>query len=102
MKTEQKWMKLSGAIFVFIFVCGSRNEYKNIGNKYCLRPIILFANIDVSRHILVIDTSVLAKSNMDRREYEFRKQTWNKYGANTNKNRIIIGIKRPPESCSKT
>jgi hypothetical protein len=35
---------------------------------YSLRSIILFANIDVSRHILVIDTSVLAKSNMDRRE----------------------------------
>jgi hypothetical protein len=36
---------------------------------YSLRPIILFANTDVSRHILVVDTSVLAKSNMDRREY---------------------------------
>jgi hypothetical protein len=34
-----------------------------------LRPIILFANIDVSRHTLVVDTSVLAKSNMGRREY---------------------------------
>jgi hypothetical protein len=36
---------------------------------YFLRPIILFANIDVSRHILVIDTSIFAKSNMGRREY---------------------------------
>jgi hypothetical protein len=36
---------------------------------YSLRPIIVFANIDVSRHILVVDTSVLAKSNMGRREY---------------------------------
>jgi hypothetical protein len=35
---------------------------------YSLRPIILFVNVDVSRHILVVDTSVLAKSNMDRRE----------------------------------
>jgi hypothetical protein len=35
---------------------------------YSLRSIILFANIDVYRHILVVDTSVLAKSNMDRRE----------------------------------
>jgi hypothetical protein len=34
---------------------------------YSLRPIILFANIDVSGHVLVIDTSVLAKSNMGRR-----------------------------------
>jgi hypothetical protein len=36
--------------------------------KYSLRPIILFTNVDVSRHILVIDTSVLAKSNIGRRE----------------------------------
>jgi hypothetical protein len=36
---------------------------------YSLRPILLFTNTDVSRHILVIDTSVLAKSNMGRREY---------------------------------
>jgi hypothetical protein len=38
--------------------------------KYSLRSIILFANIDVSRHILVIDTSVFAKSNMGQREYQ--------------------------------
>jgi hypothetical protein len=37
--------------------------------KCSLRPIILFANMDVSRHILLIDTSVLVKSNMGRREY---------------------------------
>jgi hypothetical protein len=34
---------------------------------YFLRPIILFANTDVSRHVLVIDTSILAKCNMGRR-----------------------------------
>jgi hypothetical protein len=34
MKTEQKRTELSGAIFVFIFLCGSRNEYKNTENKY--------------------------------------------------------------------
>jgi hypothetical protein len=39
---------------------------------YSLRSIILFTNLDVSRHILVVDTSVLAKSNMGRREYMFR------------------------------
>jgi hypothetical protein len=38
--------------------------------SYSLRPIILFVIIDESRHIFVIDTSVLAKSNMDRREYK--------------------------------
>jgi hypothetical protein len=36
---------------------------------YSLRPILFFANIDVSRHILVIDTSVSAMSNMGQREY---------------------------------
>jgi hypothetical protein len=38
---------------------------------YSLRPIILFANMDISRYILVVDTSILAKSNMGRREYFF-------------------------------
>jgi hypothetical protein len=38
-----------------------------IRTNYSLRPIILFANIDVFRHIFVIDTSVFVKSNMGRR-----------------------------------
>jgi hypothetical protein len=33
---------------------------------YSLRPILLFANTDVYRHILVVDTSILAKNDMDR------------------------------------
>jgi hypothetical protein len=37
--------------------------------SYSLRSILLFANVVVSKHILVVDTSVLVKSNMDRREY---------------------------------
>jgi hypothetical protein len=32
----------------------------------------------------------------------FRKQKWNEYGTNTDKKWMIIGTKRPPESCSKT
>jgi hypothetical protein len=38
--------------------------------KYSLQQLIIrFANVDVSRHILVVDTSVLAKrSNIDRME----------------------------------
>jgi hypothetical protein len=36
--------------------------------NYSLRSIILFANMNVSRYILVLDTSVLTKSNMNRRE----------------------------------
>jgi hypothetical protein len=34
-----------------------------------LRPIIIFANVDVSRHIIVVDTCVLSKNNMGQREY---------------------------------
>jgi hypothetical protein len=33
-KTRRKRTKLSGATFIFIFLCESRNEYRNYGNKY--------------------------------------------------------------------
>jgi hypothetical protein len=41
-----------------------------IEHMYSLRSVLLFANIDVSRHILVIDTSILAniETYLDRRE----------------------------------
>jgi hypothetical protein len=35
---------------------------------YFLRSILPFANTDVSRHILMLDTSVFAKGNMGQRE----------------------------------
>jgi hypothetical protein len=70
MKTERKRTGLSGATFVFIFLCGSRNEYKNTENKYG--------------------------------NGYFQKQTWNEYGMNTDKKRMIIRTNRPPESCNKT
>jgi hypothetical protein len=38
-------------------------------NTYSLRPILLFANTDVSITGIYLDTSILAKSIMDRREY---------------------------------
>jgi hypothetical protein len=41
--------------------------YHKIG--YSLQPIILFANIDIFKYILVVNTSILVKSNMDQREY---------------------------------
>jgi hypothetical protein len=63
-------MELSGATFVFIFLCGSRSEYRNTRNKYENRY--------------------------------FQKQTWNEYGVNTDEKRMIIGTKRPAESCNKT
>jgi hypothetical protein len=34
MKTERKRTELSAVTFVFIFLCGSRNENENTGNKY--------------------------------------------------------------------
>jgi hypothetical protein len=36
---------------------------------YFLLRILPFANRDISRHNLVLDTSVFVKDNMDRREY---------------------------------
>jgi hypothetical protein len=46
---------------------------KDIGDKiqYSLRPILLFANMDVSTTKMCLDTSIWAKSIMDRREYFF-------------------------------
>jgi hypothetical protein len=46
---------------------GRRHHLKK--SCYSLRLILLFANTNVSRHILVIDIFVLAKSNMGRRKY---------------------------------
>jgi hypothetical protein len=40
-------------------------------HSYSLRPIILFANMDVSITRMCLDTSVLTKSIMGRREYLF-------------------------------
>jgi hypothetical protein len=34
MKMKRKRMELSGVIFVFIFLYGRRNEYRNTENKY--------------------------------------------------------------------
>jgi hypothetical protein len=53
--------------------CINQGIYRNVIllTNYSLRPILLFASMDVSRHILVLDTSILAKSNMGRREYNF-------------------------------
>ena len=39
--------------------------------KYSLRFIILVIEMDVSRHVLVLDTSISTTSIMDRREYYF-------------------------------
>jgi hypothetical protein len=48
---------VSSHLFVFAHLC------------YSLRPILLFANTDVSTTKMCLDTYILAKSNMDRREY---------------------------------
>jgi hypothetical protein len=39
---------------------------------YSLRPILLFANMDVSTTKMCLDTSTLAKGIMGRREYIFK------------------------------
>jgi hypothetical protein len=38
---------------------------------YSLRAILLFVSMDVSRYILELDTSILMKSNMGRRELAY-------------------------------
>jgi hypothetical protein len=49
-------------------------KYEKPQSHIVLPPsVILFANIDVSRYILVVDTSVLTKSNIDQREYHVLK-----------------------------
>jgi hypothetical protein len=62
-KIECKWKGLSVPAFAFIMYHVAENNL-----LYSLRPIILFVNAEVSRHIIVIDTSVFTKSNMGRRE----------------------------------
>jgi hypothetical protein len=50
----------------------SKEEQVNNGkeeNKYSLRSILLFANTDASTTKMCLDTSILAKSIMGRREY---------------------------------
>jgi hypothetical protein len=32
----------------------------------------------------------------------FQKQIWNEYGEDANEKQMIVGTKRPPESCRKT
>jgi hypothetical protein len=65
-KKSLKTTKISSFSFrlYFIIVGVSSTMY-----LYSLRSILLYANIDVSRHILVVDTFILAKSNMGRRKY---------------------------------
>jgi hypothetical protein len=45
-------------------------------SNYSLRPILLFANTDVSITKTCLDTSILAKSIMDRRSIIFASRKW--------------------------
>jgi hypothetical protein len=38
---------------------------------YFIRSILLFVNTDVFKHILLVDTFILTKSNMGQRKYKF-------------------------------
>jgi hypothetical protein len=49
----------------------SQSRDENERKRMKLDVILLDANIDISRYILIIDTSTLTSSNMDRREYIF-------------------------------
>jgi hypothetical protein len=44
-------------------------DKKRVKIQYSLRSILLFTNMDVSTTKMCLDTFVLAKSNMGRREY---------------------------------
>jgi hypothetical protein len=62
--TSAALLRVDVAVAMVKLVIG-KSEGMDIGKiNYSLRPIILFANIDVPRYILVIDISVFAKSNM--------------------------------------
>jgi hypothetical protein len=49
------------------FIIGKPSFIEKI---YSLRFILIDSNMDVSRHILVLDTSILKSINMNRREYK--------------------------------
>jgi hypothetical protein len=53
-----------------IWVVDNDVIYMCIENKYSLRPILLFVSTDISTIKICLDTSMLAKSIMDPREYE--------------------------------
>jgi hypothetical protein len=71
-----EWEAATGAIKgIGILHAPDQNELEKmltfLGREhiyYSLRSILLFANIDVSRYILVIDISVFRKSNMGQSE----------------------------------
>jgi hypothetical protein len=54
----------------FSFVLHNPFCVLSCGLFYSLRPILLFANMDVPTTKMCPDTSTLAKSIMDRREYD--------------------------------
>jgi hypothetical protein len=53
---------------IYCLIYGEKMELINI---YFFRPILLFANTDVSTTKMYLDTSTLAKNIMGRREYQF-------------------------------
>jgi hypothetical protein len=59
MKTERKWMELSGATFVFIFLCGSRNKYEN---EYFRKQIWNEYGVNTDKKWMITGTKRPAKS----------------------------------------
>jgi hypothetical protein len=59
------------AFLLFLLVVSSKYFMHGIvlDMYYSLRPILLFTNMDVSTTKMCLDTFILAKSNMGRKEY---------------------------------
>ena len=74
----------------FSIVRGKATSWSRI--LYSLRPKILVIEMDVSRCILVLDTSILMTSNSGRREYLV--QTRNKVGVGEFSMYIGLGTNR--------
>jgi hypothetical protein len=59
MKTERKRTELSAATFVFIFLCGSRNEYEN---RYFWKQIWNENGADTDEKQMTVGTKRLPES----------------------------------------
>jgi hypothetical protein len=68
------------------------NGAKTDGTKWC----------HIYFYIFIRKQKRIHKYRKKNKNGYFRKQKWNEYGTNTDKKRMIIGTKRPPESCNKT
>jgi hypothetical protein len=66
-----KGIRVGYVDLVFMAITPHGGQHRGIFTNFCysLRPILLFANMDVSSTKMCLDTSILVKSIMGRREY---------------------------------